>query len=409
MDNRNRASLSFVVVGCLAAAQCPGIARAADPNERNVTVRLGEKLTREDNLYRLPAGTEPADLLGGDVRREDVVSSTTAALAARWEQGGQAVVLDTSVAANRFADNPDLDNTSGRGALDWNWRLGGRWSGQTGGRRERSLAGFANSAALEKDVFDTITYHVDTRLDVGPRLLATARARESTTTHDSDARRRDDAQIEAASVGLEYRSPSENSLGLEYRGARATFPGQPLVTAAASASDYEERGASVNLGYVLTDKVSFKGSVGYVERTYELAPRGDFSGDVWNAALTWSPTESTQVSFQRFRELKAHLDAESDHFVSDGEGVTATWFPIDKLGLSVQVSREDQRYIGADVDELVDPTRHDEPLIGGFKVTYLPRERASFEIAYRQETRESNRLRYDYDAAAVSISGEVKF
>jgi hypothetical protein len=133
---------------------------------------------------------------------------------------------------------------------------------------------------------------------------------------------------------------------------------------------------------------------------------------VWSAALQWSPTESTQIVLQRFRELKAHLDAESDHFVATGEGVQATWFPIAKIGLSLLVSREDQRYIGADAetdfDELVD-ARRDKPLSGSFRLTYTPRERASFEVSYRQETRESNRLRFDYDAAAVTVAGELKF
>jgi hypothetical protein len=69
---------------------------------------------------------------------------------------------------------------------------------------------------------------------------------------------------------------------------------------------------------------------------------------VWSAALQWSPTESTQIAFRRFRELNAHLDAESDHFVSTGEAVTATWFPIGKLGLSLEVSSEEQSYIGAE-------------------------------------------------------------
>jgi hypothetical protein len=408
MDKRTRGWL-WIVAGGIAPATRPGISLAADAAERNVTVRLGERLTREDNLYRLPAGIDPALLLGPDARREDVVNSTSAALAGRWAQGAQEVVLDTSVAANRFADNTDLDNTSGRGALDWNWQLGSRWSGQTGARRERTLAGFANTLSLEKDLFDTTTYHVDTRFAVGARWRALASARESTTRHDNAARRRDEVEIQGSSVGLEYHTPREDSLGIEYRRARATFPAQALVLGAGSASDYEERGSSLKLDYVLTDEVLFKASVGRVERIYALAPRGDFSGGVWSAALQWSPTESTRISFQRSRELKAHLDAESDHFVSTSESVVATWLPIDKIALSLQVSREEQQYIGADADELLEPIRHDTPVAGSFRFIYTPRERASLEVSYRQETRESNRFRFDYDAASLTLGGELKF
>jgi hypothetical protein len=396
------------IAGALAAAFCPRTIAAAEADQRNVSVRLGERLTREDNLYRLPDGVDPADLMGPDARRADVVNSTSVALAGRWAQGEQEVALDTSVAANRFAHNSDLDNTSGRGTLDWNWRLGSRWSGQSGGRRERTLAGFANTLSLEKDLIDTTLYHVDTRFAAGARWRALASARESATSHDNEARLRDDVEIRSGALGLEYHTPREDSLAIEFRRARATFPAQTLALGAGSASDYEERGAGLNLGYVLTDEVLFKASVGRVEREYALARRGDFAGDVWSAELQWSPTESTRIVLRRWRELKAHLDAESDHFMSTGEGIVATWLPVAKVALSLQLSRDQQRYIGADVDELVEP-RHDTPTSGSFRVTYTPRERASFEVSYRQETRESNRFRFDYDAAAVTLGGEVKF
>jgi hypothetical protein len=395
------------VLGSLAVALCPRPSAAAD-DERNVSVRLGERLTREDNLYRLPAGIDPSDLLGPSARREDVVNSTSVALAARWAQGEQQIALDTSVAANRFADNADLDNTSGRGALDWNWRLGSRWSGQTGGRRERTLAGFANTLSLEKDLIDTTTYHVDTRFAAGARWRALGSARESSTRHDNAARLRSDVEIRSGAVGLEYHTPREDSLGMELRRTRATFPAQALLLGGGSASDYEERGASLNLNYVLTDEVLFKASVGRVERLYALAPRGDFSGDVWSAQLQWSPTETAQIVFKRWRELKAHLDAESDHFVSTGEGIVATWLPVDKVALSLQVLRDEQRYIGADVEELAE-RRHDTPTASSFRFVYTPRERASFEVSYGHETRESNRFRFDYNAASVTIGGELKF
>jgi hypothetical protein len=411
MDNRSLGwpSLGWLCVAAgLAAAHWPGTSVAADATERKVSVRLGERLTQEDNLYRLPEDVDATDVLGPDARREDVVNSTSIALAGHWAQGEQEVVLDASVAENRFADNDDLDNTSGKGLLDWNWQLGSRWSGQTGARRERSLAGFGNSLSLEKDILDTTSAHVDTGFAAGARWRALARARESTTSHDNDARRRDDVEVRSGAVGLEYHTPREDSLSVEYARARATFPAQAPIVGEGSASDYEERGASLKLGYVLTDKVLFNASVGYVERAYALAPGGDFSGDVWSAELQWSPTESTRIAFRRWRELKAHLDAESDHFVSTGEGVIATWLPVDKVALSLQVSRDEQDYIGADLDELVEP-RRDTPASGTFRLTYTPRERASFELSYGKETRESNRFRFNYDAAVLTLGCELKF
>ena len=129
---------------------------------------------------------------------------------------------------------------------------------------------------------------------------------------------------------------------------------------------------------------------------------------MWSATLTWSPTASTRLSVARYRELKAHLDAESDHFVASGARATATWFPVAKLGLALSVESEEQRYIGAGFEESVEP-REDTPFVGGVRLQYTPRERASFELAYREENRASNRARFDYDSAAVTLAGEIKF
>lgn len=409
MPNRHPTRWVLLVAGGIAAAQGPITCAAADAANKNVTVQVGERLTHEDNLYRLPASIEPADLLGPNARRDDLISSTSAAIAGRWMQGEQELVLDALIAAHRFTENDDLDNTSGKGGLDWNWRFGSRWSGKAGGRRERTLASFANTASLEKDLFDTATYHGEAQFEVGPRLRATFSARDAATTHDNDARRDDDIETRSGAFGLEYHTPRSNSLGWEYRRARATFPFAIAVSGAGSASDYEERGTSLRLNYVLSEKVLFRGSAGYLERSYPSVGAGDFSGDVWTAALQWSPTGKTRIALQRWRELKAHLDAESDHFVSTGGGFVAAWSPIDQIDISLQLTREDQRYIGIAADALVEPARHDTPRARSLRLTYAPRDRVSFDLSYRLETRDSNRVRFDYDAASLSLAGDVKF
>ncbi len=390
------------------AALGPFTAFAQATTARNVSVRLGERLSHEDNLYRLPEGLDPAPFVGNGAQRDDTVSTTFVTLAGRWLEGTQRVVLDASAAVNRFASNGDLDNTSGRAALDWDWRFGRRWSGTLGGGRDRTLAGFADTLSLDKDLFDTTRYQSTVRIDAGPRWQATASAHSADTIHANPARRRDDLSLESDSVGVEYHTPRADRLGLEYTKARADYPEQALMAGIGSASDYDERMARLELGYVFTTKLALDASAGRIERRYALAPEGDFAGPVWNAALDWRPAESVRLGLRRYRELKAHVDAESDHFVASGAQVTASWRPVDKVELAFALSREAQRYIGADADPAL-AQRHDEPFSGSLEVNFVPREHAAFALAYRQESRGSNRLRFDYDAAALSLSAELRF
>ena len=383
-------------------------AAAADSTDRNVHVEVGQRLAEETNLYRLPAGIDPADLLGPGALRDDRVATSTVALAGQWEQGRQAVVLDTSVAANRFSRNGDLDNTSGRGGLEWRWRLGGKWSGLLGARRERALSSFANTDSLDKDVLDVAARHAAARFEVTPRWRATLSAREAETEHGNTLRSRDDVRTRTAAFGFEHHTPRADSLGLELRRARGTHARrEPLAPAAAS--DYEERRAGLKARYLVASKLLFDGSAGRVERTYPFGARGDFAGDVWSAALRWSVSVKTEITVERWQEVKAHLDAESEHFVAAGRALAASWSPLDSLRIALQASREEQRYIGLVEDALAEPLRHDTPRARSLSVTYSPRERFSLDVSYRRESRGSDRPRFDYSAESLAVGWSLEF
>jgi hypothetical protein len=406
--------LAAVLAPHVAPAQGAGVGPTGSgpgDDDRPVVVRLGEQVTREDNLYRLPDGVDPSLALGPGASRDDSIATTSLALLGSWKQARQALALDVALASNRFAENTDLDYASGHAAVDWNWRLGHRWSGLLEARHEQTLASFANTRSLEKDVFTTSGYRGELDFDVGPRWRVIGGARVATTGHENEARRGDDAEIDDASVGVEYHTPRDSSLGWEYRQSRAAYPSAALVVGGGSASDYEDRRAAMTLGYAPVSKVALKASVGYVERTYLHAYGGDFSGDVWSVALQWAPATKVQLAVESWRDLKAYLDAESNHFVSTGESLVAAWLPADAIEVSLRISREDQLYLGAAQDPLLAllPPREDEPTSESMTVTYKLRERATFNVSYRNEARASNTFRFDYDASAISLGADVKF
>jgi hypothetical protein len=398
--------LRWVAVLALAEALAPLVAMADEP-PRHFSARLGEKVATDDNLFRLPSGLDPALFLGDGADREDRIDTASIVLAGLWQRGGQGVKVDADVASNTFARNAYLDNVSGDATLGWSWRFGGRWSGTLGASAERSLAGFANTDSLAKDVRDTRSYFGEARLDVGPRWRAVLSGRSGTTAHDSELRRGDDVEQRSASVGLVYHTPRESELGWEFREARAAYPEQLSTAGGGTPSDYSEHRAVMTLKYALGSKVSLASTVGYVWRTYELAERGDFAGNVWNAVLKWLPGDNVQIALERFRDVRAHIDAESDHFVTTGSSVSATWAPLEKLALSLRASREDQSYIGADVFGA--PNRRDVPTAGGLVLTYTPRERVAFEFSARHEARDSTNARFGYDAGTMGLAAEIRF
>jgi hypothetical protein len=380
---------------------------AEGDDSRKFQVHVGHRYAFDDNIFRLPDGIDPAELPGLGAGRDEVVASTFLGMAGRWRQGRQEFLLDSDASTNRFGDYSEFDNTSGQVGTAWNWQLGSRWSGRAGGRTQRTLASFANSTALEKDLIDTTRVESALRFDIGPRWTALADARRSRTRHGSDLRRGDDVDLDLGRAGLEFRTPSANIMGWTYTESRATFA--RAAAEIGSSSDYEERTLAMNFEYALTTKLAVNARFGRLERAYPQLQASDFSGATWDAALSWAPTTKSVLALRRWHEPRAHADAESEHFISSGTGVTLAWSPIATVDIAFEVSSERHRYIVAGTDAAALPGRSDEPGVRNLRFAYTIREHVVLDISYRNESRESNRMRFDYGDESFAIGCRVSF
>ena len=145
------------------------------------------------------------------------MSRTSASADGGWELGKQAVALDVSVDANRYANNDALDNTSGNGRVDWDWQLARDWSGQLGGSYGRSLSGFVNSRFLGRDVLQTSDYHGSARYQLTAHWNLNAQGRVANGSHDTTSRKQDDFDTAATAFAVGYLTGRGDQMGLEYR------------------------------------------------------------------------------------------------------------------------------------------------------------------------------------------------
>ena len=399
-----RVPLALVVAHAVAA---PAFS-ADSQSPRSFTVHAGQRLTGDDNLFRLPDELDPAALLDPTASRDERISTSFVSLDGHWQQSRQDVIVDAYAATNRFSEYEDLDNTSGHARLGWRWSAGSHWSGRVGGQRGRTLGSFANTSALDKDLIDTSAYDGDLRFALGPRWSATVAERRSRTRHGSEQRRDDDVAIEFTEIRVQYRTPSASVLSWAYAQSEAEFA-TGAVAGIESASDYGERTASFHLDYALTNKIVANVRVGRIERTYPSAPSSDFAGNTWNAELRWAPTLKSRIALRGWQELRANLDAEAQHFESTGIGLAASWSPIASIEIAYQASRESQDYLTAQADPAGLPGRRDEPVAQSLRLSYAPRERFLLDFSYSGESRESNRARFDHAAEQLSVGFQVSF
>jgi exopolysaccharide biosynthesis operon protein EpsL len=396
----------------IASTAFSSVAAAADaPGDviNGIDLTLGVHASYDDNLYRLPDSIDPATLAGPGATRTDYVQRGTVGLDGHWQWSRQKLLLDLDANANRYEHNDQLDNTAGRGSLEWDWHASSLFSGKLGGDYSRSLANFANTRFLGKDLLETTGEFASFGFRLGPSWHLKAGGRHAETEHSAAERAFDNSRTDTVTAGLEYETSSDNTIGLQARRTEATFDNGLTLNGFLFNRDYEDEALTLEVERVFSPRTQLTLSAGYLQREYRdptLAAlgKGSFDGGVGEFTLDWQATNKITLGFSGWRKLRAYLDAESDYFIALGGSIAATWTPTGKIVIGLEGGYEKQEYLGTSFN-LETAAREDRVRSASASIKYTPRRRLTFELMGRKESRGSDRdlLAYDSQVASVGI------
>jgi Putative beta-barrel porin 2 len=344
----------------------------------NIDFYIADQFTYYDNLYGLPSYTDVTAVAGPLATREDSFNSISLGGDGRWFSDNQVFGLNFRADENRFTHNDSLNNVSGTGNLEWDWRLQTDWSGQVGVSYYRGLANFANTGYYARDVVQREDYFGTLRYQVGPHWA-----------------------IYGGFIGA---TSSDNTIALDYRYTDATFPQDFIVNGATFNSDYREDTARILVKYVFSAATELDASGGYLKRDYPVSNFATFSGDIWQVALKWTPTDNLQWVVMGWRQLAAYVEAQSDYYVSTGGSIAAVWAASDTLALSVGVTRENHDYIASSPSAITFASRYDRLSTEQARLVYSPTPYLGFKLAYHYEQRESNQAQFQYNDGVATAS-----
>ena len=396
--NRRLAVLFTVVLG----AESPAYGADADlDNPLGIELTLGARELFDDNLYRLPESIDPQS------SREDYIRRVSAGLDGNWQWSRQKVLLNLLATNSAYERNDRLDNTSGRGRAEWEWRAGNAWSGALGGDFNRTLASFSNTRFLGKDLLDSTGTFASLGFRLGPSWSLKAAGRRASTEHGASERRFDNFHTDSLTAGLRFKTSSESEIGLDVRRTEGRFDRALNLAGQLFDRDYEDESVSLEVNQIYSPRTRLQLSVGYLSREYgdvALADvgKGSFSGAIGDLLLEWQASNKIALSLNGWRRLRAYLDAESDYFVSEGVSVAPTWEPGEKLSVALELGYESQRYLGASVN-LLSSARADRVRTGKLQIGYSPLRKLRFDLTGSIEERESDRVLLEYDSQVASV------
>ena len=400
-----------VVAGVYAAPGSVGAYTdvALDDPVNKFDIFVADQISYDSNLYRLPANAAQLGLTPV-AARSDEINLASLGVEGQWITGLQSLQFSAHADDNRFDRNKDLNNTSGGARLLLDWRVGSAFAGDAGIDYSRYLAGFASTGFLGRDLVGRADYFADARYQIGPRWSVFGGIEGADTTNTAAAVQGNDGRTTSGKGGVELATSANDAFGLEYRYVDGHYTqSQAFLNGLLFSRDYQDNSARGYLKYVLTQKTSLDGSVGYLKRTYLDSSVGAFAGNIWSFSLQWQATEKTQVTLLASRDLQAYLDALSNYFVSQGFTLSSTWIPTEKITLKSTVGWHDQNYIGSSPVAIALGPRHDKVDSQQVDLIYAATHNLDLDFACRHEERESNQEIFKYNDTLVTASVKYRF
>jgi hypothetical protein len=382
-----------------------------------LTLYVGNGITYDNNIYRLPADVTDLTALpgiGANARRGDYFDTITAGADSEWLTGArQSLDVNLRVDDNQYLYNKDLNNVATSDRIAWNWGLGSALSGKLGADYTRQLGGFTNTQVYSRDIANRSEYYASLRYQVGPRWGLFGGIMGTNFSLTSDASQFNNSSARIVDGGADYTTETMR-IGADYRYNDTRAPNAAVLNGVAFDPDYREKRARVLFRYALTEKTTFDASGGYLKRDYPSTAIGSFSGEIWRGSLLWQPTPKTQLLLGAWQQLNADLTAQTDYYVSKGESISPQWTPVEKLTFSFTVSHETQNYVGTNPVglipvELIGEVRHDTVTAETGNVVYTPIRALQLSVSAGHQLRGSNIPQFKYNDFQANVSLVYKF
>jgi glycosyltransferase involved in cell wall biosynthesis len=387
----------------------------ANPDAHTYDVFVGDQLTYDDNIFRLPSsGVDIATLIGPNASRGDHINTASLGANAQWAVRKQFITLDVDVDDNRFARNGNLNNVSSVDALKWNWMLGDRLTGQIGTDFLRVLGSFYNTFNFSRDMINQSEYWGSARYAVGPHVALFGGVLYTNTSLSQPALKVNDNRRKAVDVGLELATAANRTFDFDYRYTDARYSHTAFLNGVLFNPDYRDETGRVTFKNVFSEKTQIEALVGYLKRTYPSAAIGSFSGNIWRLTFDWRPTDKTELVVAASRDLQAQLSTQTDYFVSNAVSISPSWTASEKIRLTATLLRDKQDFIGSNQFVINIGSRHDLVNSGQINVVYsplvfTPARGLTFNFSFRHEHHASNQPTLSFNDSITKAGFIYKF
>lgn len=367
-----------------------------------------QAVTRDDNIFRLPPGSDVQLGLPG---LDDTYRSSSLGIKLDVPSGRQRFQGGLEVSRVRFERFSQLDFEGHSGRALWEWGLGDDLKGRLGFSQRRALASLASVQEGEQiQVPNVLTTRQafaagDAMLTPSWRLQLEASRFEQ--SNEAAERLPNDLVLDRGEARLGYVSGAGNRLGLRGRLARGTLPNPQLVGSTLVDNSYRQREGGVVAEWSPGGHSRLRAHASRVRREYEQRPQRDFDGRTYELAFDWALTGKLALAAIAQRDISDTEEIQVSFVLAERIALDLKYRPSTRTELGALLETSDRRFFG-EADQAGNVAQRRERLnAAGLSASYRPLPQVTLQVSLRRETRDADFAFGDY---AVNIARlEVRF
>jgi len=337
-----------------------------------------EKITRDDNLFRVSKDLDP---VGDTYRTTSLGFNLDAPVSRQRFQGGY------TWTATRYNEFTDLNFDGHDARATWLWQLGNDASGQLGYTDTFALASFAFIQSRIPDPLRTRQAFFNAAYLVTPRWRLQAGVRGSDQANGDPQRQIFDVNTRSTDVSVSYVTPANTSVGLSALTEEDSFPNHGLSVDNA----YRQDGVGIVADWTPNGVSHLSARADHVRRRYSQVPLQDFDGNIARAQYDWKPTGKFSLAAAAQRDIYPYQDINSSFVLVKGVTLRPALSLTEKIGASGTFDYTIREFLPSPGQTSgATPRRTDRVRSATATVSYRPARVLTLLMSAQREARSSN-------------------
>jgi exopolysaccharide biosynthesis operon protein EpsL len=380
-----------------------------DPDGRNVHFSVFGGAMYDNNLFRLADRTDPVAAIGS-TKRGSTVTRFGAGLKGDVPVSRQRILFEALVEHREFSNFGFLDHNAYRLGAAWKWAAGPQWSGDIGYGKRRFLANLAELQAPIRDLITEDRAYASAGYRFSPRWRVRGGLESYDWKHDEPTRTALNNRTSSGTIGLDYVTPQENSIGGQFKYSYGDYPNREIVAGSTVDNNFEEYESSAVAHWAVTGKSALDARLGYTSRRHDELPQRDFDGTTGRLSYDWFLAPKTLLNFSVWREIRSIEDVAASYVLAEGWSLGPAWAPTSKLVFQAKYLREERDYRGDPGFALTGGQRREDEFRGiRLAAGYNPRRNLQFVVGVERGVRYADGFGRAYDYGMVFANARAQF